>query len=270
MFSIGKEVTMATAVSEKPWSDYKASDYTIEQWHKACLIHSHTGAPLSKIQCKLPVYTPDGTLNKNGVHAAAAALAGARSALIASAAQKASAKTQLIALYKKLNEQPPPSLLHSAFVDEPAAETKEVEPVEEVDPIDDFLSHFGVKGMKWGVRRNRSGKSGKGGTQTHHKPGDAPDHTRARDLHSAAKTHGTRVLTNKDLEDLNRRLNLEQNYSKLTQGDAGGNAGGKKAMKNGSKWVASVLNNVGKQLATEVLKGHAMAKVRSMGLTANG
>jgi hypothetical protein len=234
-------------ISTKPWANFKESVYSVQQWHKACLIHNHTGAPTSKIQCKLPVYEPDGTLNRNGMAAAAAALGGARTSLIASTAAKDSAKKQLIALYNKINEKPPPSLQHSDL------------------EVEEFLAHYGVRGMKWGVRRNRSGKSG---TQTHHQPGDATDHTRARQLHSSAKTHGTRVLTNKDLEDLNRRLNLEQQYSKLTQGNAGGNGGGKKAVKTGSKWMASVLNNVGKQVAAEVIKGHAMEQVKKVGLAA--
>jgi hypothetical protein len=66
-------------VSEKPWSDYTKADYSIEQWHAACLIHLHQGPPTSKDQCKVPVRTPNGALNRNGVHAAAAALAGPRS-----------------------------------------------------------------------------------------------------------------------------------------------------------------------------------------------
>ena len=28
-------------ISEKPWGDYTEADYTIEQWHRACLIHQH-------------------------------------------------------------------------------------------------------------------------------------------------------------------------------------------------------------------------------------
>lgn len=65
---------MAEKVSDKPWGQIKESDYDLEQWHRACLIHLHDGPPTAKSQCKLPVREPDGTLNRNGVHAAAAAL----------------------------------------------------------------------------------------------------------------------------------------------------------------------------------------------------
>jgi hypothetical protein len=97
-------------ISEKPWSDYTEADYTLQQWHNACLIHLHTGPPTSKAQCKLPVKTPNGALSRAGVHAAAGALAGARTPLQAPDEQKAKARRALIGYYGQLNEQPPPSL----------------------------------------------------------------------------------------------------------------------------------------------------------------
>src|SRR3982750_1263754 len=92
-------------VSEKPWSNYTKADYTTEQWHSACLIHIHDGAPTSKSQCKLPVKTPNGTLNRNGVHAATAALAGARGGLKGvSDDQKKKAGNALKRYYAQLDE----------------------------------------------------------------------------------------------------------------------------------------------------------------------
>jgi hypothetical protein len=114
-----------THISEQAWSDYTKADYTIEQWHSACLIHIHDGEPTSKSQCKLPVKTPNGALNRNGVHAAAAALAGARGGLKGvSADQKQKAANALKRYYAQLDEEPPES-----------------------------LSHYGVKGMRWGYRK---------------------------------------------------------------------------------------------------------------------
>lgn len=102
------EVT--AAISEEPWSKWSASDYSIEQWRRACLITMPGGDPQSKATYKLPVRTPTGAVNRAGVHAAAAALAGARGGVDAPADQKAKAKRALRGLYSQLKEEPPDSL----------------------------------------------------------------------------------------------------------------------------------------------------------------
>lgn len=121
-----------THISEKPWSEYTKADYTNDQWHAACLIHLHDGAPTTKSECKLPIKTPHGVLNRNGVHAAAAALAGARGGLKGvSAEQKKKAANALKRYYNELDEEPPESLAQHSNI----------------------LEHHGVKGMRWGVRK---------------------------------------------------------------------------------------------------------------------
>ncbi|WP_422445981.1 hypothetical protein [Thermoanaerobacterium sp. DL9XJH110] len=107
---------MTLAVSNKPWGSIQESDYDVQQWHRACLIHLHDGAPTAKSQCKLPVWEPDGTLNRNGVHAAAAALAGARGGVDAPMEQKRKAARKLITLYRELEEEPPDSIKRLAGV----------------------------------------------------------------------------------------------------------------------------------------------------------
>lgn len=101
---------MAERISNKPWGQIKESNYTLEQWHRACLIHLHDGEPTSKEQCKLPVREPDGTINRNGVHAAAAALAGARGGVQAPLEKERAAARKLISLYRILEEEPPESI----------------------------------------------------------------------------------------------------------------------------------------------------------------
>ena len=175
-------------ISEKPWSSFSEADYTLEQWHNACLIHQHDGPPTSKAQCKLPVKTPDGALNRNGVHAAAAALAGARTPIQASAEEKAKAAKALIRDYQLLNERPPPSLMmHSS--------------------MDEVLEHHGVKGQKWGIRHKPTG-----GSVTRHRT--SSDAKRIRALRKK-KAH---ELTNQQLKDINARLNMEQNFRRLNPG----------------------------------------------------
>jgi len=96
------------AISDKPWSQFSQADYTPEQWRRACLIHLADDDV--KEHHKLPVYEPDGTLNRNAVHQAAAVLAGARGGVDAPPAKKRAAARELIRLYRLLEEEPPESL----------------------------------------------------------------------------------------------------------------------------------------------------------------
>jgi hypothetical protein len=67
--------------------------------------------------------------------------------------------------------------------------------------VEDFLEHYGVKGMKWGVRREGPRSS----------TPKSEDHTRSRQL----KRKPVSSLTNSELKFLNERLNLEQNAARL-------------------------------------------------------
>jgi hypothetical protein len=67
--------------------------------------------------------------------------------------------------------------------------------------IEDFLKQSGVKGMKWGRRKARSGSSS-----------SASDRKKTVDQVS---TKSVKSLSNKQLKAANERLQLEKNYSKL-------------------------------------------------------
>lgn len=74
---------------------------------------------------------------------------------------------------------------------------------------DHSMAQAGVRGMKWGVRKDRSsGSSSKGG-----KPSATEDAVRAAVLKKQARKHGVSTLNNDQLKELNKRLNLEQQYS---------------------------------------------------------
>lgn len=142
---------MAETVSTKPWSNFSESDYTDEQWLKACLLDRGPDNGSAKQRASLPVREPDGTLNKNACHAAAAALAGARGGVKASPELIASAKKKLVSLYKNaLDAEAPESLQHGAEI----LRTFLLEHNAKEEPLDDFLEHFGVKGMRWGFRQS--------------------------------------------------------------------------------------------------------------------
>jgi hypothetical protein len=98
-------------ISNKPWSAFTEADYTPEQFCRAALIDLNpSGEEKTKGRCKLPVKEPDGSLNRNGVHAAAGVLAGARGGVDAPPEQRRAAARKLLGYYRELDEQPPPSL----------------------------------------------------------------------------------------------------------------------------------------------------------------
>ena len=70
--------------------------------------------------------------------------------------------------------------------------------------VEEFLEHFGVAGMHWGVRKSRGGKVTR----------QSVDSKRAKEL----KARPVGSLSNKQLKDVNERLNLETNYKRLNPG----------------------------------------------------
>lgn len=86
--------------------------------------------------------------------------------------------------------------------------------MDQSDPIDAVLTHFGVKGMRWGQRKAGTGKP------SSHKKGDGPKSADAAEAHgnkAKAKEKGVHSLSNAELKKVNERLNLEQNYARMTQ-----------------------------------------------------
>lgn len=104
------------AISERPWSNYTEADYpTAAAFCAASLIDLNpSGEDKSKANCKLPVKEPNGALNRQAVHAAAAVLAGGRGGVNAPAAAKADAARKLLGYYGQLKEEPPDSLVNAA------------------------------------------------------------------------------------------------------------------------------------------------------------
>jgi HK97 family phage prohead protease len=98
-------------ISDKPWSQFSESDYTPEQWRRACLIDTGVGDADLKGRYKLPVREPDGTLNRNGVHAAAGRI-GQVSGI--GADMRRAAAHRLIAAYHEIGDEPPQGLMQMA------------------------------------------------------------------------------------------------------------------------------------------------------------
>lgn len=80
-----------------------------------------------------------------------------------------------------------------------------------IDP-DEFLEHYGVKGMRWGKRNNSKSKSA---SDSIDELADNEDAINAKSNLHVARTQGTTKLSNKELQEVVTRMNLEQQYAKL-------------------------------------------------------
>lgn len=105
--------------------------------------------------------------------------------------------------------------------------------------ISEFLAHYGVRGMRWGVR-SRSG------SHTSNHP-VSPDAARATATKLQIKRSGTQSVTNADLQHLVTRMNLETQYGKLNSAH----------VNSGQRYVAKLGQDVLKQEAASLVSKYA-------------
>lgn len=161
------------------------------------------------------------------------------------------------------------------------------------------LMHFGVKGMKWGVRRKSPSEgsgSGSGGTKEAiskaresraekreaaatakavrkdaqneagetglksriKKPNSSEEAATTAETRSRTKKHGTDVLSNKELQDMVTRMNLEQQYQNLMDAQKA-----QKARSSGREYISDILKQAGAELANEAIKYAATEAAKS-------
>ena len=90
------------------------------------------------------------------------------------------------------------------------------------------LYHYGILGMRWGVRRyqDQNGSLTKAGKKRYSQDDDAHE-----DYKKAHSSKSVKSMSNKELKEVNNRLQMESTYSNLT----------KKKTSAGKKFVTGVL-----------------------------
>jgi hypothetical protein len=115
----------------------------------------------------------------------------------------------------------------------------------DTDHVSDILAHYGVKGMKWGVRKGKRQTSP-----------DSSDTARVSTLKGSVKTQKTtRHLTNAELEDAIRRMRLEQEFTKLSRGLD------KTRAQKAKEFLAKLLIDTGKQTVSQATQTEAKSRV---------
>lgn len=111
------------------------------------------------------------------------------------------------------------------------------------------LTHYGVKGMKWGVRRSDEQLAR---TQSSPRPQLSEDAQNVNRLHAKIATKGTGSLSNQEMRQFLERMNLERQYSQMMSSPPG-----KSAVDQGHEKVkkylgyAKTYDDVKKFLATD-------------------
>lgn len=82
----------------------------------------------------------------------------------------------------------------------------------------DFLQHYGIKGMRWGVRRSEKQLAKARAAEQ----ADADDAARAKEVAKKIQSAGGRTssISNADMQLLIKRMNLERNYKNMMAQEA--------------------------------------------------
>jgi len=107
-----------------------------------------------------------------------------------------------------------------------------------IDVMEAILSHYGVKGQKWGVRRKRSDRSSSGSGKS------AKGKNKSKEQPQRFGKEAKR-LSDKELNARIKRMELEKKYNDLNSTS--------KTSSEGKTIASRVLKNVGEQTSTRIL-----------------
>lgn len=134
-----------------------------------------------------------------------------------------------------------------------------------METVEQVLEHFGIKGMKWGVRRKRGpdGRVGGGSSDSgSSSSGSSSDRKRKLDSTSGRER---KSLSNKQLKDAVERMNLEKQYSQLT-GERAKPTKSQKLLEEGKKVAANVARQQVTNAANKVVGNYIDTKLKTSGL----
>ena len=100
----------------------------------------------------------------------------------------------------------------------------------EVQEVDDFFEHFGVKGMRWGVRRNRNNT------------------TTRQSLRPKKEQTDLSKMSDAELRTRINRIQMERQYRELTSPK------GHKVQTEGQKYVKRILIDTAMNAVAEIVK----------------
>jgi hypothetical protein len=121
--------------------------------------------------------------------------------------------------------------------------------METTESLDDILEHYGIKGMRWGVRRTDAQLARARGEKKSKKLKKTPDNMQSKDAATVKKAKAkitkegdTSALSNDELRAVIQRMNLETQYKNM----------GKTQQKNGKSAVKEMKQT--QQKMNEVIK----------------
>lgn len=120
------------------------------------------------------------------------------------------------------------------------------------DPADSFLKHYGVKGMKWGVRRSER-QLAKANAR---REASSEDSRSAQDSQATIKKGSVDSLSNKELQTLVTRMNLEQQFSTLND------KANTKTKSAGRKFAEDIARDLAKETVKSAIKNTAGVRIQ--------